>query len=621
MDRFVTGEIMVDSDDGSTSRRESHYNQQRSSLPRSEHSARNPSRPQSRSLSRPQSRRTSTPIAPILTDVDDYILQDTGGLPYIPYEYDSPPSSPSPAPTVPRVPTRRQSLEKKRRPGSGGRSGTGSGHGSSRSTPRKGSRGRNIEEILQPDTWEELNEVDAPSPVKNPNERRMYQHSTLEEERTDSRNSKTQHSKRSFYPSQQHTGVNTGRLTPGSTLDITALPHIGDNQSIPAQSAHSGVLTELYAISYLIFFSILGTLARLGLQWLTFYPGAPITFSNLWANVAGTFVLGFLAEDRRLFRQEWGNSLYTPPRAPRSPQNDEEKAPEAINPAGKASHNKTKKTIPLYIGLATGFCGSFTSFSTFMRDTFLAFINDLPAPVYHPGTSINSSATLQRNDGYSFMAGLAVIILTLGTCHAALKLGAHIAVLLDAFTPTLPFRFTRRILDPIVVFLAWGSWLGAVFMAIWPPDGPHGPSSRGPWSNETWRGQAIFACVFASVGCILRFYISLLFNPLIPSFPLGTFAVNIFGTAVLGMAYDLQHVALGSSGVGGGRVVCQVLQGLMDGFCGALTTVSTWVLELEGLKRRCGVVYAGASVWVGVLVLVAVMGSVKWTVGWEEVAC
>ncbi|KAF2646400.1 hypothetical protein P280DRAFT_464631 [Massarina eburnea CBS 473.64] len=506
---------MPDWDDGASRRRDSHYNQQRSSFPRSEHDKSAPSHPQSRHRSAPQG-------AHMVDVVDDYTLQDIGEISYaLPSDPPSEPASPSPAPIVPRIPT------------------------------RKGSMDRNM-----PPT--------------------------------------------------------------------TALPPQADDRSIPGRSAYSIVLTELYVVSHLVFFSILGTLARLGLQWLTFYPGAPITFSEFWANVAGTLFIGFLAEDRRLFRAEWGDSPYTPPstpRPPRTPQHDEEKDHESSNQAAQASHMKVKKTIPLYIGLVTAFCGSFTSFSSFIRDTFLAFVNDLPAPVNHTNTSINSNATLPRNDGYSFMAGLAVIILTLGLCYAALKVGAHLAILLDPITPTLPFRLTRRIIDPIVVFLAWSSWLGAVFMAIWPPDRPYGPSSRGPWSNETWRGQAIFACVFAPLGCLLRFYISLFLNPLIPSFPLGTFVVNIFGTAVLGMAYDLQHVAIGDFGAGGGRVGCQVLQAVMDGFCGTLTTVSTWILEITSLKRRHAYVYGAMSVWVGVLILVIIMGSVKWTVGWVAVAC
>ncbi|GAB7354159.1 hypothetical protein MBLNU459_g4716t1 [Dothideomycetes sp. NU459] len=378
----------------------------------------------------------------------------------------------------------------------------------------------------------------------------------------------------------------------------------------------SKLATDLYTVSYLIFFSIFGTLARLGVQWLTFYPGSPIVTPVLWANFGGSFVLGFLSEDRRMFREEWG------PRKQRS--HDEEKADEE---AMKKRHATVKKTIPLYIGLATGFCGSFTSFSSFQRDAFLALSNNLPTPDNHPhaGAAAPSfSSTVHRNGGYSFMALIAIIVYTIVLSMGALKVGAHFALLLDPYTPTLPFSFTRKIVDKAMVFVAFGCWLGAIFLCIWPPDRPDGPSSRGRWTNEVWRGEVLFALVFAPVGCLLRFYASLKLNALVMSFPLGTFAVNIFGCAIEAMCYDIQHVPIlstSSSLAGGGRVGCQVLQGVMDGFCGCLTTVSTWVSELQGLRRRHSYVYGLASVGIGLSVMVLIMGSVRWSIGWSETAC
>lgn len=279
----------------------------------------------------------------------------------------------------------------------------------------------------------------------------------------------------------------------------------------------------------------------------------------------------------------------------------------------KAAHGKVKKTIPLYIGMATGFCGSFTSFSSFVRDIFLALSNDLKSPINHPYPAEvarpSPSTTVPRNRGDSFMAIWAVIIITFTSCYCALKFGAHLAVALDKFTPTLPFRFTRRIVDPIMIFLGWGVWLGAVVMVCLPP-------------NDAWRGQALFACVFAPVGCLLRYYVSLFLNPIMPSFPLGTFTVNIFGTAVLGMAYDLQHVSLIGTGVVGGSLVgCQVLQGIMDGFCGALTTVSTWILEIDVLRRKHAYTYALLSIGAGLSLLIMIMGSVRWTIDWSTIVC
>lgn len=468
-----------------------------------------------------------------------------------------------------------------------------------------------IDRSLSPQSYENLDEVAAPAPIPIPN--RFRQQSIFEEERRGSRG------------------------TPGADVEITALPELpypgteGKQEEGPgpiesylatrrtaSQRRRARLATELYTVSYLVLFSILGTLARLGMQWLTFYPGAPVVLGILWANFAGTLFMGFLSEDQQLFGQEWGRLISNGSQS----RNNGEKG--ARRPAAhNLAHGRVKKTIPLYIGLTAGFCGSFTSFSSFMRDGFLALSNDLSSPVDHPYSGVRPSieSTVPRNGGYSFMAVAAVILLTICMCYAALRVGAHVAIYTDPITPTIPFYAMRRIIDPIMVFVAWGVWLGAVMMAIWPPDRPGGPESSGSWARETWRGQAIFACVFAPLGCLLRFYASLKLNGLIASFPLGTFAANVFGTAVLGMAFDLQHVAVGGSGVGGGRVGCQVLQGIMDGFCGCLTTVSTWILELNALKRGHSYVYGGASVMAGLSVLVVVMGSVRWSVGWSAVAC
>ncbi|KAL2856983.1 chromosome condensation protein [Aspergillus pseudodeflectus] len=351
----------------------------------------------------------------------------------------------------------------------------------------------------------------------------------------------------------------------------------------------SSSLTYFYTISYLVFFSIFGTLARLGLQALTFYPGAPVVTGVLWANVGGSLIMGFLLEDKNIFREEWGN----PRKLTTRPQD-----PDAAEVSKR--HKSIKKTIPLYIGLTTGFCGSFTSFSSFIRDIFLALANDLPDP--------SSPSIASRNGGYSFMALLAVLLTTVSLSLAGLIFGSHCALALDRFSlpPTLPFRLMRRILDPLLAFLAWGSWLGSIFLAIWPP-------------HETWRGDAIFAITFAPLGCLLRFYLSLALNARIPSFPLGTFTVNILGTIILAMCYDLQHV----DGIGASALVsCQVLQGVMDGFCGCATTVSTWVAELNGLGRRLhAYVYGTASVGVALGFFVIVAGSLKWTVGFVEPVC
>ena len=363
----------------------------------------------------------------------------------------------------------------------------------------------------------------------------------------------------------------------------------GDSQKYidPKDAAHASVrsVTELYTVSWLIFFSFLGTVARLGVEAITLYPNTPFPSRVLWANLGGSFCLGFLTEDRRLFKQEWGSP---DPKAPAS------------------NHGKVKKTIPLFVGLATGFCGSFTSFSSFVRDCFLALTNSLPAS--SPRSPYHLDVTVpHRSGGFSFLAFLAIMVVHPAVSLAALKVGAQLALVLQPVTPTLPFRLCRKVLDPLAVLLGFGCWLGAVLLAIWPAG-----------NDIHWRFRAVMPLVFAPVGCLLRFYASNHMNALVPSFPLGTFAVNIFGTAALGMAFDLQHAkAAGASNPN----ACVVLEGIMEGFCGCLTTVSTWVAELTGLRRRHAWVYGATSVGVGLGLLVVIMGSVGWTTGFRPPAC
>ncbi|KAF1847251.1 uncharacterized protein K460DRAFT_363355 [Cucurbitaria berberidis CBS 394.84] len=599
-------------DDDIVTKRDTHYNQQRSSYRSSLNSNKSSARPPSRP------RRPSS-----LHRLDDFDLDlEKLQTPTSPYRADSdtlpyPGENASPSPTVPY--TRRRddsSVRKYPRDRSGkriSRSTTGS---------RAGDEG-GFDDLLVPEPWLQSYELNANSPpLRTPRTRDQSRRAYRDHvESPHSYGSRMQRSRRPSFP----LGRGASGTASGSQLDITALPSLADvkDDDFAARHAHSKptpqaqrasrYATELYTISYLIFFAIWGTLARLGLQALTFYPGAPVIFSELWANVAGTFIMGFLAEDRRLFRAEWGDRGEPLPEPQDRPTESEPGGGDLERQRDKARHGKVKKTIPMYIGLATGFCGSFTSFSSFIRDVFLALSNDLRSPINHaypPNVPVPAvSTTVPRNSGDSFMAICATIFITVTACYSALKLGSHLALLLDPYTPTLPFRFTRRILDPLIVLLGWGIWLGAVLLCILPP-------------HNAWRGQALFACVFAPIGCLTRYYISLLLNPLSPSFPLGTFAVNIFGTAVLGMAYDLQHVPLSATGlVGGSAISCQVLQGIMDGFCGALTTVSTWMLEIDTLRRRHAYVYGAVSVAAGLGLLVVIMGSVRWTVGWEGILC
>jgi fluoride ion exporter CrcB/FEX len=438
---------------------------------------------------------------------------------------------------------------------------------------RDRARARRPSEYAAPDDWANLDELAATAPVENVDEQHIYRHRSLEETRA---------------PESQR------------RKSIAALPTEGEAKPPQAEEEKAEVspfATQLFTLSYLIFFAILGTLARVGLSALTRYPGAPVSFSVLWPNFGGSLVMGYLIEDRNLFFHGDGElgSIGQLEGQARSKRYDEENDPGSGLVEAKKMHMAVKKTFPLYVGLSTGFCGSLTSFSTFIADAFLAVSNDLVAPD-------GPNPPRGRNGGYSFMALLAVVIVTVSLSLAGLSLGAHLAIALEHRKVSIRYPVARKVLDPLGVLLGWGSWLGAVLMAIFPP-------------HDVWRGRVVFALVFAPLGCLARFYLSLYLNGKMASFPLGTFVANVTGTAVLGMAFDIAHVPIG--GVAG----CQVLQGVQDGFCGCLTTVSTWVAELSSLRRRHAYVYGGVSVVSAFALMVAIMGGLRWSEGFGGLLC
>ncbi|KAK5078558.1 hypothetical protein LTR64_003029 [Lithohypha guttulata] len=362
-------------------------------------------------------------------------------------------------------------------------------------------------------------------------------------------------------------------------------------------------LNELYIISWLIFFSLLGTLARVGVEAITQYPDAPVTSRVLWANLGGSFLMGFLIEDRNLFG--------LPPDLGPSPAKDD--APPEDSKLS-ATHLKFKKAIPLYIGLTTGFCGSFTSFSTYLQDAFLALTNALPT--FSRTTAYrNARASASRSGGFSFEALIAVLILHPAVSLAGLRAGTHLAEFLRPVLPQQIFhtRLTVKVLNPLFVLVGFGCWIfGALFLTIFPP-------ASGP-SPVNWRARATIPLLFAPPGCIIRFYLAKYFNrPSRQNFPLGTFLANIFGTLVLGMAWDLLHARSVGASIAGGNA-CAILIGIQQGFCGCLTTVSTWVVELNGMNWRAAWIYGLASVGVALAGLVVIMGSMGWTIGFAEPA-
>ena len=202
---------------------------------------------------------------------------------------------------------------------------------------------------------------------------------------------------------------------------------------LPEKSFRQRVYDDIVVGSWITFLSIWGSLARIGLSSLSTYPGQPV-FSLIWSQFVGCAIMGFLLQDKTLF-----------------PKDD--------------------RYVALYIGLTTGFCGSVTSFSSFVWNCFQALANIDPH--------------YERSRGGNVLALLAQLVITLCISIAALRFGAHCAQLSRHLLPSVrEVTKVKRYLDMIGITLAVLGWTAAAVMTALIPK---------------WQPQ-LFTTVFAPVG-------------------------------------------------------------------------------------------------------------------------
>jgi len=118
-----------------------------------------------------------------------------------------------------------------------------------------------------------------------------------------------------------------------------------------------------------------------------------------------------------------------------------------------------------------------------------------------------------------------------------------------------------------------------------------------------------FSCVFSPFGASLRYFLSS-YNKKIPYFPLGTFVVNILGTIILSICFVLEAAySLYTSQ----SILIHLIEGVATGFCGCLTTVSTFINELHSLGRSQAYIYAILSISAAQLSCLLTIGIQYWS--------
>jgi len=125
-----------------------------------------------------------------------------------------------------------------------------------------------------------------------------------------------------------------------------------------------------------------------------------------------------------------------------------------------------------------------------------------------------------------------------------------------------------------------------------------------------WK-SIVAICVGASLGALLRWWLGAQLNSLFSAVPPGTLAANLIGGYVVGLA--IAFFAMYSAIAPEWRLL------IITGFCGGLTTFSTFSAEIVTLLQQ------GRSLWAlgavslhlfgSVLMTLAGIGTVQWLKG------
>ena len=113
-----------------------------------------------------------------------------------------------------------------------------------------------------------------------------------------------------------------------------------------------------------------------------------------------------------------------------------------------------------------------------------------------------------------------------------------------------------------------------------------------------WK-SVVAVAIGAAFGALLRWWLSTKLNAIFPTIPPGTLASNLIGAYVIGagVAFFAGYPAIPAEW----RLL------ILTGFCGGLTTFSTFSAELVALLRD------GRVVWAGAELLIHVTGSLLMT--------
>jgi len=241
-------------------------------------------------------------------------------------------------------------------------------------------------------------------------------------------------------------------------------------------------------------------------------------------------------------------------------------------------------------GLSTGLCGCITSFSSWQLDASKAL-------VYWPSRPDRGDDN--KGGAAQAIGWFTIIMVGFAVASAGLRFGKMMAT-----TWWSPLGDDAVVVKPVLRRMDGEdrsvAGLGLLSFAALVPS-----------LVATGHRDLAVACAFAPLGCIGRHKSSGLFGgrPAWGWLPRGTLLVNTLGTILLATLAVLARSASASG------LEVDVANGIAMGFCGCLTTISTFTLELDHLasdRPTKALAYAAVSVAASQLALLAINGIYVW---------
>ncbi|KAG0670719.1 hypothetical protein C6P40_004121 [Pichia californica] len=333
--------------------------------------------------------------------------------------------------------------------------------------------------------------------------------------------------------------------------------------------------SKRYLVTLIVIaFSIPGNLARDSMILLTKYDNSYINFSGgtvVWINFSASFVMSWCNNSVKFWSIILENS-------------------------GKTN----MKQLALHTAITSGFCGSFSTFSSSLIEIFFKTIDIVKNPL--------------PNDGYRVMEFFASSLTAFALPIFGHILGKHFALFFDTYLVPYMAGFLTyknvRVFEIFCVIIGSAALIANLVLTC--------TLNVTYFYKETYS----FAILMGVFGALLRFKLSSFNGRFVyPWYPTGTFFANIIGCFIISILYLLMlGLQTKDSLIIENNVHQFIIKGFSSGFCGSLTTMSSFINELYNLDYPLYQhIYFWSTFIPCFIFIILIDGSYAWARGFKHV--